>query len=339
MVSQYFRRRLNCVRGLCKCAQALGFVVTPAVLGSLIPRHGLLRSLLIQQAALLQLLVLVLPYRKPAYMRQLRRRYRPLDQLEQEEDDTVYPPPTEMSTVTTAPTKRALDLLRDSFADERDASTSQHTVEESTAPVPIRGELAAVADESRPPSKWSHLYSGAFYLETIVLLAKRCSSLVFWTLFPVHLYASTPHGLHARQAAELVGEVALGGLAAAAARFVLPARWTSAAAPAKHAIGAIAHLWLAAAPTEGWLLAGAVLHTVCERADGDPRIWRALAEPLAGVLLLILACTGPHTSVPACFWTASLLHGLAAALLLSQRLMAAVHRLCPIVIARPLRTT
>lgn len=62
-------------KNLMICANSLGFIIVPIMLGFIIFKNGILRGILVYLATLLPLTVGVLLFRKPLYMKAHRRRY------------------------------------------------------------------------------------------------------------------------------------------------------------------------------------------------------------------------------------------------------------------------
>lgn len=332
LLTQYFRKKLRLARGLCRCGMALGFIATPIVVGTLIITHGVLRSLLIHQAAILQLLVLVLPYRKPPYLKAERRRYELL-----QEEDTVYPP-TELSTV------RPTETLRRSFAEETineptspDISPQLTEISElppvipeiSNQPNPIE-PTPEIGTAPRPTNKFSFIFDGIFYRELIVIFATRFSSLVFFSLFATQLYIKTD--LHVRQTSILFGCSAFGILLSTAIRSAAPPRFVlRTIEPMIHAVGAFGHFLLGATRNEQALLTAALF--VSLSSEREVMKCSHYVNPVIGILLLIPLVTDYTFS--SYFLMAALLHFIAGSILLAHHALQAIQTLFPSFNRRP----
>lgn len=75
LLAQYFRLKLPIVNDILEAAVAVGFIVTPIVLGNSIIEHGLLRILLWYQTLMLQGIIISLLLKKPKYLKSVRRIY------------------------------------------------------------------------------------------------------------------------------------------------------------------------------------------------------------------------------------------------------------------------
>lgn len=75
LIVQYFKKRLGMVKTLLWCSRSVGFLLTPLLLGLLVRVSGVLHGLLVYQTVLLQLVICLLVYRKPLYLKAKRRSY------------------------------------------------------------------------------------------------------------------------------------------------------------------------------------------------------------------------------------------------------------------------
>lgn len=74
-MAQYFRLKLSIVNDIIEAAVAVGFIVTPIVLGHNIVNHGVLRVLICYQTVILQGIIICLAFKKPSYLKARRRVY------------------------------------------------------------------------------------------------------------------------------------------------------------------------------------------------------------------------------------------------------------------------
>ncbi|KAF5281802.1 hypothetical protein FQA39_LY05016 [Lamprigera yunnana] len=86
ILSQYFKLKLEVVRTIIYLSEAMGFVITPIVLGHCIVQSGILTIITWYQAIILQGIIFSIAFKKPKYLKLYNQRYNLILSHGEEED-------------------------------------------------------------------------------------------------------------------------------------------------------------------------------------------------------------------------------------------------------------
>ncbi|GLV44693.1 hermes [Carabus blaptoides fortunei] len=252
LIAQYFRLKLTTVTNLLTCGYALGYILVPIVLGFVLLHKGILRTLLIYQAILMQCALVVLVFKKPEYLKATRRRYELL-QNASEDDEMIFakdepdleqqninlPSTNEVTSNTNslADSQTRSTLLQDSFARGNVHRSSGRSGSELDVPDPLYNDTqantlytfdnnitsAANDDDIFPAPRTEHIVATHWleelgflkklsFYKTLFLLVSEKYSLLVFWLLFPTYLYTDMTHLKVQQTTFLVGAMGLGSL-------------------------------------------------------------------------------------------------------------------------------